>query len=373
MQLVTRVCVAAAVAVWLWTFDTAKPTSVFAQDSVDIITLHTAETHIDELIEGIQRHLPRGFSLRRPDDAGDLHVASWGTLNVDIITSRVGSGWSSGGGDQELMNTLLLLKLELTLVNTGFKTNWAKVESRGGSFVSGPHYSRRDEDVFANIPDLQVEVDPSVALAALKNDRSAYIRTKAAQALASVGATGDVMDGLVGAWTDPDFEVRQVSATTLGQLGWKPHNERELDTFLGASPSAESMLAVLRNNERRQQVLSAALSNANPAIRRNAVWVLGELRDRAGVVVVIPTLKDGDHVVRLYGVIALGKLGDARAVPAISDLVTTENDWQVRSECAHTLGSIGDAQATSALEQLASDPHPTVRSAAEQALRQLND
>jgi HEAT repeat protein len=78
------------------------------------------------------------------------------------------------------------------------------------------------------------------------------------------------------------------------------------------------------------------------------------------------------YKVRLKVVIALGKLGDRRAVPALVRRLKDESR-AVRGVSAAVLGRLGDRRAIPALERAArSDPHRFVRDRARAAAKQLS-
>jgi hypothetical protein len=75
---------------------------------------------------------------------------------------------------------------------------------------------------------------------------------------------------------------------------------------------------------------------------------------------------------RRDGARELGRLGDARAVPALMDVLREDRDADVRQAAAWALGAIGDPRARGYLERAAVyDRKPKVRDEAAQALRRL--
>lgn len=75
---------------------------------------------------------------------------------------------------------------------------------------------------------------------------------------------------------------------------------------------------------------------------------------------------------REAGARELGRLGDARAVPALMDLLRNDADADVRTAAAEALGAIGDPQAAGYLKRAAVyDRKPKVREAAKRALQRL--
>lgn len=70
-------------------------------------------------------------------------------------------------------------------------------------------------------------------------------------------------------------------------------------------------------------------------------------------------------------VIALGLLGDERAVPVLIDHLQNEPNQNLRLEIARALGWIGSATAVPALEQALTDTYPFTRQQAAFALKRI--
>ena len=67
---------------------------------------------------------------------------------------------------------------------------------------------------------------------------------------------------------------------------------------------------------------------------------------------------------------ALGKLGDARAIPYLIDALNDE-DSVIRYIAAEGLGALGDPSVVDSLRQREDDPDEHVRSAVQESLRSL--
>jgi vesicle coat complex subunit len=83
--------------------------------------------------------------------------------------------------------------------------------------------------------------------------------------------------------------------------------------------------------------LMAALKDADPAVRRQAVIALGDRGERKATEDLIRSLKDSDDDVRLEAVVALGKIGDARAVEPLIEKLKSYDYFYVRKKAAYTL------------------------------------
>ena len=85
-------------------------------------------------------------------------------------------------------------------------------------------------------------------------------------------------------------------------------------------------------------------------------------------------LKSFHWETRRDGALTLGKLGDARAVPALIDRVKNDLDKSVRQGAAWALGQIGDPRAVPALEHCAAmDRREDVREVAAKAYHRIVD
>ena len=115
-----------------------------------------------------------------------------------------------------------------------------------------------------------------------------------------------------------------------------------------------------------------ALVDENKDVRRYAALALGNIGDKRAVKPLITALVDEDWVVRGGAALALGDIGDKRAVePLITALV--DEDWLVRENAADALGKIGDKRAVEPLITALGDGEASVRWYAAEALGQICD
>jgi HEAT repeat protein len=118
-------------------------------------------------------------------------------------------------------------------------------------------------------------------------------------------------------------------------------------------------------------IVSRPGREANAALRRHAALFLAQVADGAGVMVLAEALDAcaGNEASCKSIIVALGKLRDARAVPA---LIAHLPDVLTRLEVVQALGEIGDASAEPALvERLKSDEYVPVRVAAAHVLARM--
>ena len=105
-----------------------------------------------------------------------------------------------------------------------------------------------------------------------------------------------------------------------------------------------------------------------PTVRKTVVEVLVRYGKRV-TDLLIEQLQVEDLEVRRAAVVALGRIGDAKAVPALSELLTQEPDLTVVT--AGALAQIGDRRAFDALLGLLGHPDAAVRQAVVAALNSL--
>jgi beta-lactamase regulating signal transducer with metallopeptidase domain len=143
-----------------------------------------------------------------------------------------------------------------------------------------------------------------------------------------------------------------------------------------SSPAEEAAMALAAMGSPSLDSLVSALRHANPTVRRNAAWAIGEMRGGDGVErsaaldPLILALTDSDASVRRAAALALGELKDPRAAaPLIGGL--SDDNAGAREMAAWALG---ETKAHSALEALAlarSDPTERVRRMARWALAEI--
>lgn len=90
------------------------------------------------------------------------------------------------------------------------------------------------------------------------------------------------------------------------------------------------------------------------------------------IAVLLVDLEATSPLVRRRAIEALVRLGDRRAVPALT-LTVRDPAWEVRRACVRALGRLGGDGAARALRIAVRDGHPAVRLAAAEALAGLRD
>jgi hypothetical protein len=122
----------------------------------------------------------------------------------------------------------------------------------------------------------------------------------------------------------------------------------------------------------------AGLKSKGWGVRLSAVEALGKIGNASAVPVLIKALEDVNWYVRYHAAEALGKIGDHSAVPAlIAELKDKSEDWFSREyeryHAAEALGNIGNASAVPALIEALEDKYWSVRRYAASALRKIGN
>jgi hypothetical protein len=117
-------------------------------------------------------------------------------------------------------------------------------------------------------------------------------------------------------------------------------------------------------------VLSKALQDEKPAIRRLAVVYLGMIGGKEVLPLLIQALKDASPIVRRTAGDTLSDLGDPEAIPAMCEALKDPNKL-VRWRAARYLYEVGDEQAIPALQEAVNDPEFEIRLQAKMALERI--
>jgi HEAT repeat protein len=101
--------------------------------------------------------------------------------------------------------------------------------------------------------------------------------------------------------------------------------------------------------------LAAALKDAEPLVKRFAIYALERIGDASAVAKIAPLTADGDVWVRRAAVVALGKLGAKDCVPELLKALSDAN-MHVRCDAFNALGRIGDPATQKPLLEAMKEP-----------------
>ena len=154
-------------------------------------------------------------------------------------------------------------------------------------------------------------------------DRDGAVKSAAAEALGKIGEPKAV-PALIKLFKDTSKTVRETAGTALVAIG---------------TPSVDALLETLKDPDFVVRCHAArALGGMTTDYQIGRSWV----QDPKVVGALIDTLKDRDRAVREDATIALGMIGDPRAIDA---LIEAMKDGAVKRHAIMSLGMIGDARA----------------------------
>ncbi len=167
-------------------------------------------------------------------------------------------------------------------------------------------------------------------------------------------------------------EIRTGSDTRRWQAAYELSNiittEKER---LRNSGFVEELTAVYRNS-RGNASEEGSTTRTDPRIRQFLALTMGRLGDPRAVPALTEGLNDPEVENQIYTLWALGTIGDNAAVPGIVNELRNE-DPSVRKVAAYVLGSIKDPRASRDLQIALNDPSKDVQWSAAIALAQLQD
>lgn len=127
---------------------------------------------------------------------------------------------------------------------------------------------------------------------------------------------------------------------------------------------------------RAVELVTSALADTDPRVRREALLSLGKLGDEEAGQLVLGSFEDPDHNVRVAAAIAAGELALERGLRPVLAMLAEEDEPDVLISLLGALGQIGDPGAVQAIEKhavgrLFSKPRTDVRVAAYRALHDI--
>jgi len=230
------------------------------------------------------------------------------------------------------------------------------------------------------------------ALVARLNDGNVEVRKAALEALADLEISDEV-DKIAEALKDENARVRELAAIVLEKGG-----EAAVDYLLEAikDPVGDVRVTAIQalmgcisrvppaRSEAVRKRISEGLTDVegiadvvievlerteNAAIKKNAIWLLGQLADPKALSLLIKALESGKAEERRLAATSLVKMGSTAVEPLLD--VIRHNDEEVRRLVCWILGEIGDKRAKESLNLALEDPSDRVRSVAFQALNKI--
>ena len=119
-------------------------------------------------------------------------------------------------------------------------------------------------------------------------------------------------------------------------------------------------------------ILSFALTDEDPRVRRAAAAALGRIGSDAADAALASGMNDHDPARRAQAADYLATAGGYSAVDYL-ELALRDDDARVRSNAVEALGDIGDSRSVNIIGTALRDPDPEVRERAAEMLDQLSD
>ena len=307
----------------------------------------------------------------------------------------------------ELGNKRAIKPLIVTLKDPERNVRWSAVKALGRLRAE-----QAIEPLIAMFEDRDVQESAVTALAqigrpavlsliAAFTERKREVRIGAARALGQIGGTHALEALLISLREDKDRIVRARVAVALGQIGGA-QAIKALVAILreggdkivrasaaislgqaGGAQAIEALVATLKNKDEDETVWRMAiralgliwnllpvarLSDEEATVRRDAAVALGQLGDERAIEPLKATLRDRDEAVRRKAISALGRIWMLPQLVRLGDDGATE-----RKDAAAALGQLGNVRAVEPLITALRDSSAIVRLAATQALGQLGN
>jgi HEAT repeat protein len=168
------------------------------------------------------------------------------------------------------------------------------------------------------------------------------------------------IQNLLDALSSPGPNLRSIALV----LGWlkRPGVDRALTRVMGRADLRDEIIAALvRHGSATVELLLAQLKSEDLEVRRSAVVALGRIRDTSATPALVESLTDESLAIEAAN--ALGQIGDARAVDGLVNLVG-HNDASVRQAAVSALNSLTLPSISKRIIPLLHDPDPNVRESA---------
>ncbi|MDQ1275465.1 MAG: hypothetical protein QG610_1039 [Euryarchaeota archaeon] len=211
------------------------------------------------------------------------------------------------------------------------------------------------------------------------DDEKPEVRIAAARLLGILGDKQTV-DALLGKLADKNPRVREAAVEALGRVGDEKTVEVLIEKLEDRDPAfrLHTVRALSRlGDERAVSPLVKRLDDKVLEVRIAAASALGDLESRNTVDPLLKKLEDirmKDSSVELQKqiIVALGKIGDTKALDAILSILDSPYP-DIRKHAAESLGNLGDERAVFPLVEKLSDIRPEVRNASAYALGKIGD
>lgn len=213
-----------------------------------------------------------------------------------------------------------------------------------------------------------VAIEPLIPLL---DDPEVGVRWKAAEALGKLGTPA--VEPLAANLRIGSVDARWMAAVALGEIG-DPRAIPALMGALDdddAYVRSRAALALAAIGEPARAEVIAVLSSGNERVRRGAVIALGKLGEEGSITALIEALRDPDGEVRQQACVALGDIGKPAVSPLIG-VLRTENELLLRGAIT-ALGLVGKPAIPALAMALRHEGDLRASVGAVRALAEIND
>ncbi|RZN62915.1 HEAT repeat domain-containing protein [Methanonatronarchaeum sp. AMET6-2] len=175
----------------------------------------------------------------------------------------------------------------------------------------------------------------------------------------------EVMKTIVGGLSDEEDTVREAAAFSLMDFLSKIPEKRSHEIRRKISNRLENY----DSNLDLKKILVAAEDGKRLSIRRNAIWLLGQVGDKEIVDKLISFIREDDPQIQRIATLSLINIGE-ESVNQLIDALSSE-DKNVRKMAVYALGEIGSRKAIDRVKELMEDDSEEVRVFASKAYSKL--
>ncbi|MDP8233546.1 MAG: HEAT repeat domain-containing protein [Candidatus Saelkia tenebricola] len=207
-----------------------------------------------------------------------------------------------------------------------------------------------------------------IILELLKDKDNDIRRIAAKTAKPYLGAKA--IEPLIAVLEDTDKYVRFCAAESLEYLHWKPLNNSEKVIYLRAKQKWDEIISM---GEIAIEPLINFLQNNDNDDQMNIVDALGRIGDARAVLPLIEVLQDKNYYYFIETTLeAIGKIGDTRAVEPLLEILKDSNG-NIRKNVVETLVSVGDLRCVGPLIEVLKDSDISIRCNAAEALGKIGN
>jgi len=121
-----------------------------------------------------------------------------------------------------------------------------------------------------------------------------------------------------------------------------------------------------------RQAIGRAYASGEPKLKTSALYAMGKTCDAVWLDILLTEIDSPDAEIRYEASLALGELGDGRAIPHLARHTAGDTDAEVQMAAISALGKIGGSEARQCLKKCLNLKNEAARDAAQAALEELD-